>query len=541
MIQNMWTLFLEKKGFFGNLLLEHIEISLLAIIIAVIFGGLAGILISEFQKTAKPTLGVINFLYTIPSISMLGFLIPFSGIGNATAVIALTVYALLPMVRNTYTGICNIDDSIIEAAEGMGSTRFQILYKIKLPLAMPVILSGIRNMVTMTIALAGIASFIGAGGLGVAIYRGITTNNTAMTMVGSLMIAVLALVFDLVLGRVEKQIAGRTTKEGRAKVRIARTKKRKNGKKKTGKKETEQTKHRKIVAILISSIAVIVCIVLATVFSKGKKDTIHIATKPMTEQYILGEMLDILIEQDTDLNVEVTEGVGGGTSNIQPAMESGEFDLYPEYTGTGWNMVLKKDGIYSEDSFAKLQKEYKDSLDMQWSGMYGFNNTYGLVVRKEIAEKYNIETYSDLKVIADQLTFGAEYDFFEREDGYDALCKTYGFNFKKTMDMDIGLKYQAINQGKIDVMVIFTTDGQLAVSDVKVLKDDKGFYPSYMCGNVVRNEVLKKHPELKKELKKLSGTITDSDMAQMNYDVETNGKEPREVAQEFLKQKGLVK
>ena len=105
MIQNMWTLFLEKKGFFGNLLLEHIEISLLAIIIAVILGGLAGILISEFQKTAKPTLGVINFLYTIPSISMLGFLIPFSGIGNATAVIALTVYALLPMVRNTYTGI----------------------------------------------------------------------------------------------------------------------------------------------------------------------------------------------------------------------------------------------------------------------------------------------------------------------------------------------------------------------------------------------------------------------------------------------------
>ena len=531
MIQNMWTLFLEKRGFFGNLLLEHIEISLLAIIIAVILGGLAGILISEFQKTAKPTLGVINFLYTIPSISMLGFLIPFSGIGNATAVIALTVYALLPMVRNTYTGICNIDGNIIEAAEGMGSTRFQILYKIKLPLAMPVILSGIRNMVTMTIALAGIASFIGAGGLGVAIYRGITTNNTAMTMVGSLMIAVLALVVDLILGCVEKQIAGRTTKARRTKSRTSKTRT----------EQSEKTKHRRIAVILIGSIAVIVCIILAAVSSKGKKNTIHIATKPMTEQYILGEMLDILIEQDTDLNVEVTEGVGGGTSNIQPAMESGEFDLYPEYTGTGWNMVLKKDGIYSEDSFVKLQKEYKDSLDMQWSGMYGFNNTYGLVVRKEIAEKYNIETYSDLKAIADQLTFGAEYDFFEREDGYDALCKTYGFNFKKTMDMDIGLKYQAINQGKIDVMVIFTTDGQLAVSDVKVLKDDKEFYPSYMCGNVVRNEVLKKHPELKKELKKLSGKITDSDMAQMNYEVETEKKEPRDVALEFLKQKGLVK
>ena len=127
-------------------------------------------------------LTLINIIYTIPSISLLGFLIPFSGIGNTTAIIALTVYALLPMVRNTHTGITNINPGIIEAARGMGSTNAQILYKVKLPLALPVIMSGLRSMVTMTIALAGIASFIGAGGLGVAIYRGITTNNTAMTL-----------------------------------------------------------------------------------------------------------------------------------------------------------------------------------------------------------------------------------------------------------------------------------------------------------------------------------------------------------------------
>ena len=198
-LQSMWLVFIEKKAFFLNLLWEHLEISLVAIVIAVLFGGIVGILISEFQKTAKRTLGIINFLYTIPSISMLGFLIPFSGVGNATAVIALTVYALLPMVRNTHTGIANVDLAILEAAKGMGSTRMQILFKIKLPLAMPVILSGIRNMVTMTIALAGIASFIGAGGLGVAIYRGITTNNAAMTMVGSLLIALLALIMDFCL------------------------------------------------------------------------------------------------------------------------------------------------------------------------------------------------------------------------------------------------------------------------------------------------------------------------------------------------------
>lgn len=204
MLQEMWSIFIEKQDFFLNLLWEHLKISLLAIIIAILIGGLVGVLISEFKKSAKPTLGIINFLYTIPSISMLGFLIPFSGVGNATAVIALTIYALLPMVRNTHTGITNVDVVILEAAKGMGSTPLQILLKIKLPLAMPIILSGIRNMVTMTIALAGIASFIGAGGLGVAIYRGITTNNTAMTMVGSLLIALLALIMDFLLSIIEK-------------------------------------------------------------------------------------------------------------------------------------------------------------------------------------------------------------------------------------------------------------------------------------------------------------------------------------------------
>ena len=476
MLQEIFSLLAGRWDFFAGLLWEHLEISLVAILIAVVFGGAVGILISEFQRSARPTLGLINFLYTIPSISMLGFLIPFSGVGNATAVIALTVYALLPMVRNTHTGLTNVDPAILEAAKGMGSTRLQILFRIRLPLAMPVILSGIRSMVTMTIALAGIASFIGAGGLGVAIYRGITTNNAAMTMCGSLLIAVLACIG----------------------------------------------------------------IICGMLFQPQTGDTIRIATKPMTEQYVLGEMLDILIEQDTDLNVELTQGVGGGTSNIQPAMESGEFDLYPEYTGTAWNMVLGEGGLYTEELFGTLQQRYNDDYDMQWVGMYGFNNTYGLVVRREIAEQYDLHTYSDLAAVADRLIFGAEYDFFEREDGYDALCETYGLQFRQTMDLDIGLKYQAIEQGSIDVMVIFTTDGQLSESDVVVLEDDQQFYPSYLCGNVGRREALEAHPELEAELEKLSGLISDSDMAQMNYAVETGGREPRDVAEDFLRSHDLM-
>jgi osmoprotectant transport system permease protein len=505
----MWNLFIERRDFFLGLVLEHIEISLIAIVLAIVIGGLVGIIISQYQKSSKLTLGMINFLYTIPSISLLGFLIPFSGIGNVTAIIALTIYALLPMVRNTYTGIINIDNNILEAAKGMGSTEFQILYKIKLPLAMPVIMSGIRSMVTMTIALAGIASFIGAGGLGVAIYRGITTNNAPLTIVGSLLIAVLALVTDFILGMVEKKKQRHTSKK---RVYVIGT-----------------------VGILIS-----MTMIINTIFNTAS-DTIRIATKPMSEQYVIGEILEILIEQETDLEVELIAGVGGGTSNIQPAMEKGDFDIYPEYTGTGWNMVLKKDGLYTEDLFSMLQEEYQNTLSMQWIGMYGFNNTFGLAVRSDIAKKYNLKTYSDLQAVASELIFGAEYDFFEREDGYDPLCERYQLTFKETMDVDIGLKYQAINQGKIDIMNIATTDGQISVSDIVVLEDDLQFYPSYQCGNIIRNDTLEKHPELQEIFNSLTGILSDQEMAKMNYEVDVEGKEPGDVAKAFLKEKGLLK
>ena len=340
MLSEMFQLLTGRWDFFAELLMEHILISLIAIVIAIVIGGITGILISEYQRAAKPTMAVINFLYTIPSISMLGFLIPFSGVGNATAVIALTIYALLPMVRNTHTGIAGVDPAILEAATGMGSTPWQVLVKIKLPLAMPVILSGIRSMVTMTIALAGIASFIGAGGLGVAIYRGITTNNAAMTLVGSLLIALLALAVDALLGLIERWI---------------------------GKHRADSRRQKRWLAGLCA-ILVLVCGGLGIV-GQNSSDTIRIATKPMTEQYILGEMLDILIEQDTDLDVTLTQGVGGGTSNIMPGMENDEFDLYPEYTGTAWNQVLKETSVYSEDQFDQLTQAYADDYDMEWIGM----------------------------------------------------------------------------------------------------------------------------------------------------------------------------
>lgn len=197
------NLYTERWDWFAGLLAEHISLSLLAIGISGTAGLALGIAIAEKPRLAHVILGICNVLYTIPAISLLGILIPLTGIGNKTAVIALAIYGVMPMVRNTYVGLTTVDADILEAARGMGSTRLQILFLVKLPLAAGVILAGARNMVVMTISVAGIASFVGAGGLGVAIYRGITIYNPVMTAAGSIFIALLALVCDFTLGRLE--------------------------------------------------------------------------------------------------------------------------------------------------------------------------------------------------------------------------------------------------------------------------------------------------------------------------------------------------
>ena len=274
---------------------------------------------------------------------------------------------------------------------------------------------------------------------------------------------------------------------------------------------------------------------------ESRKDTIHIATKPMSEQFILGEMLALLIEENSDLHVKITKGVGGGTSNIHPAMVKGDFDLYPEYTGTGWLVILKKDSLLPPGQlFSELQKEYSREYGLKWVAPYGFNNAYSLAVSNEMAKKYNLKTFSDLALYPDLFTFGAEYDFFEINDGYADLCAYYNLKFKKNLDMDIGLKYEAMKSGKIDVINIFTTDGQLSHANLTTLKDDKHFFPSYYCATIVREETLKEHPELERILEKMNGILTDQEMADMNYKVDVEHRTEREVAVEFLKKKGLL-
>lgn len=295
--------------------------------------------------------------------------------------------------------------------------------------------------------------------------------------------------------------------------------------------------YKKIMSIILS-----IAMIISFLGCESKTKKVVIASKPMTEQYILAEMLTQLIEENTDIEVEQKLGIGGGTSNIQPAMENGEIDIYPEYTGTGWLFVLKKDLINDPNElYEAVKEEYKDKYNIKWLGLYGFNNTFTLTIKKEKADELNIKNYSDLALKSKNLKFGAEYDFYEREDGYKGLEKIYGFKFKDKVELDIGLKYDAISSDNVDVINAFSTDAMLKKYNLKVLEDNENFFPSYYATTLVREETLEEYPELEEVLNKLEGMISNEDMIQMNYEVEQEKKDPKEVATKFLINKGLRK
>jgi osmoprotectant transport system substrate-binding protein len=289
----------------------------------------------------------------------------------------------------------------------------------------------------------------------------------------------------------------------------------------------------------------IICILLAAIliFSIGcakQEKKVVIASKPFTESYILAEMLTLLIEANTDITVEQKLGIGGGTSNIHPGMISGEIDIYPEYTGTGWLFVLKKELINDpQELYLATKDAYEQEYGIIWSQLYGFNDTFGIAVKQELADSLNLATYSDLAAVSADLNLGAEYDFYEREDGYPGLQALYGFEFGETTELDIGLKYEAIVSNQVDVINIFSTDGRLKAEGLVVLTDDLNFFPSYYGATLIRKETLDKYPELSKVLAMLDGQISNDEMTYLNYLVDIENADPKVVAMDFLKSKGL--
>ena len=292
----------------------------------------------------------------------------------------------------------------------------------------------------------------------------------------------------------------------------------------------------------ITTIAALLLATLALAFTGcAKNDTITIGSKDFGENIVIGEMLAQLVEAHTDLKVNRKLNLGGTFVNFN-AIKNNQIDIYPEYTGTGLSAHLKMDVINDpEESYRVVKDEFIKQFDIVWLGPFGFNNTYTLAVTPEVYETFGVETYSDLAPYASDLVFGAEHEFFDRQDGFDGLVDLYGISFKgDPMKINASLKYQAIGRGDMDVTNAFATDGPIRQYNLKILEDDLGFFPPYHAAPIVRKEVLDKHPELKDVLNMLEGKLDDATMTELNYLVDVEGKAVEQVATDFLKSLNLV-
>jgi osmoprotectant transport system substrate-binding protein/osmoprotectant transport system permease protein len=490
---------------------QHLRLVLIATALAVSIGVPLGIVMTRRPRLARPLLGLANVAQTIPSLALFGFLIPvpfIGGIGARTAVVALVLYALLPIMRNTYTGILQVDPAVVEAATGMGMTARERLRLVELPLALPVILAGIRVATVVSVGTATIAAAIGAGGLGTYVFRGIATVDTRLILAGAVPSAVLALLADALLGRVE-----RSRRPGRAAATLAMA---------------------ALIALLVSLIGSGLALPGTTA---GRP--VVVGSKNFTEQVLLGETLAALLEA-RGFTVERKLNLGG-TSLCHAAVASGQIDVYVEYTGTALTDVLKRPAASDPALVLRTVREGYVPRGLRVGEPLGFNNTFALVMGRADAEARHLRRISDLAPHADQIRVGLFGEFLERPDGMSGLLRTYGFRFgPPPREMDLGLLYQALSERKVDLVVGSATDGLIAALDLVVLEDDRHYFPPYDAVPILNAASLSRHAGLGEAIGALAGRMDENRMRRMNYAVDGERRAPAEVARAFLREVGLA-
>ncbi len=493
---------------------EHLILVIISLAIAISIGLPVGIFITRQPKLAAPILGLANAIQTIPSLAIFGFLIsvPFlGGIGKTPAIFALTLYALLPIIRNTYIGINSINPAIKEAGIGMGMTDQQLLLQVEIPLALPVILAGVRVATVISVGIATIAAAVGGGGLGVFIFRGISTVNNELILAGAVPAAVIALSADFGLELLEKNLTKQIANKG---------------------------KFNQQIGIVLGIITLIIAGLIAFNYQQVPAKII-IGSKNFTEQVILGELLAQHIENHTKLKVDRRFNLGG-TFIAHEAVKAGKIAGYVEYTGTSFTTILKEKPISDPESVYKKVKEYYDQkLKLAVMKPLGFENTFAMIIRGEDAKKWQIKSLSEAGKYSPQMKAGFGYEFLERADGYPGLSKTYGLKFANIKQMELGLMYQALKEKQVDFIAASSTDGLIPVLNLVILEDDKKYFPPYQAIPIFNQEILRKYPELTDTINQLGGKISTTAIQKMNYQVDNQSQPVEKVVSEWLKSQQL--
>ncbi|MGX7107957.1 ABC transporter permease/substrate-binding protein [Facklamia miroungae] len=503
-MKTIYDTFIQRYDEWLIALGQHLQISLIAILLAVLIAVPLAIFILKYKKLTEGLLQISGILQTIPSLALLGLFIPIMGIGTLPAIVALTLYAIFPILQNTITGFYQIDPNLEEAAEAFGLNRFEKLRKYQIALALPVIISGIRTSAVLVIGTATLAALIGAGGMGSFILLGIDRNNSDLILIGAISSAIIAVVFNYLIKKME-------------------------------------TMPLKKIIIIFMALLIGVSASYSNKFFGKEEETITVAGKLGPEPEILMNMYKLLIEEATDLKVEVKPNFGK-TTFIYEALKGGDIDIYTEYTGTIVTSLLNKAPELSNDPqevYETAKESIREQDDLVLLDAMAFQNTYALAVRNDYAKQNNLTQISDLSRVEETAKAGFTLEFNDREDGVLGLRDLYGLNLN-VATMEPSLRYQALLNDDVQIIETYSTDGEIAKYDLVLLKDDKKLFPPYQGAPLLRAETLEKHPELKDILNQLGGKITEEQMARMNYEVLFEEKPASQVAKAYLEASNLL-
>ena len=501
-----------------SLILEHLFIVLAASILSVCIGLPLGILAYVFPKARKAILWMVDLLQTIPALALLGIIMVFIGAGKPTVIAGITLYSLLPIVRNTCLGLQEVDPGVKEAARGMGMSKAYRVLRVEFPLALPTVFTGIRIAVVSAIGTAVFAAFVGGGGLGGIITRAIRIQNMGLLLAGTGALMVIAVVLDLLMGRFEEMV--RKSRSGSRKLWLP------------------------VAAVLLAFV-----LLLPYGLKSTGENELLLYDGDYSETQIIHHMVKMLVEDKTDLTVTIQDQMSQVNNFNALVGDNHSCDLMISYDGTLLTTFLHLDtadvpeGVSIYDYANQVSGERHDVRLLE---KLGFDNTYAIAVPQSIAEEYGLETVSDLVPVADQLVFGAEHEFFTLEGSikYGPFTEFYGLKFKSTAPVDVSLKYSAIQQGSFDVTEVYATDGLNRKAGLKVLEDDRSFFPDYNGALLVREDTFERFadtaPDLEEVLNLLAGQIANEDMVEMTYQVDVLGRTVDDVAREFLVSRGLL-
>lgn len=516
----------EQLALLPGYLSAHLELTLAALLFGVALSLPLGIWTTRHPRAETLVLGIAGVIQTIPGLALLAVMVPglaalgalttrFLGfnvpsLGYLPALIGLVLYSLLPILRNTVTGIRGVDPAIIEAARGVGMTGREQLRLVELPLAAPVIIAGIRTATVWVVGIATLSTPIGAPSLGNYIFSGLQTRNFTAVLVGCVAAATLALGLDAVVRVLEVGV---------------------------------QRRRRGWVA---TSFALLLTLYVATGAHLARHwlattdRPITIGAKTFTEQYVLSEILAAEVARATPHSTRVIASLGSTVAF--DALATGALDLYVDYTGTIWATIMKRTDVPADPALvlSEVSRYLTETHGITLVAALGFENAYALAMRDEAAGRLGVTTISELAPHASALVMAGDYEFFSRPE-WTALAAIYGLAFRDRRSMDSSLMYTAVASAQVDVISAFSTDGRIAALGLTVLTDDRHVIPPYDAVLLASARLTREAPEVLAALRPLAGTIGADTMRHLNAAVDQDGESPAAVARAFLMRRSAAR